>query len=154
MKKIGFFLMGIVLFLASCGDDNQLSQEEQLALDISIIQQYLVDNNLTATQTPSGLHYIINNPGVGPNPSLSSTVIVTYTGYLTNGNIFDSAELSNPASFPLSNLILGWQEGLQLMRKEGRATLLVPSYLGYGRSGSSAIPANSVLIFDITLLDF
>jgi FKBP-type peptidyl-prolyl cis-trans isomerase FkpA len=154
MKNIKYFLMGLVLLLSGCGDDNQLSQEEQLAVDIEIIQQYLLDNSLTATQTASGLHYIVNNPGVGPNPSSSDNVIVTYSGYFTNGIVFDEAELSSPAQFNVSGVILGWQEGLQLMRKEGRVTLFVPSYLAYGRQGTTQIPANSVLIFDITLLDF
>lgn len=147
-------MMSLMLLMAGCGDENQLSQEEQLAIDISIIQQYLTDNGLTATQTASGLHYIINNPGVGPNPSLSDNVIVSYKGYFTDGVIFDEAELSSPASFLLSRVIAGWQEGLQLMRKEGRATLFVPSYLAYGNNGVASIPPNSVLIFEISLLDF
>lgn len=154
MKNIFFFLLVGICCLTGCDKEDSLSQEEQLAVDTQIIEQYLADNNLIATKTASGLHYIINNPGVGPHPSLTSNVIVTYTGYLTNGDVFDKAELSNPLSENLSNLILGWQEGIQLMKKEGKATLFIPSYLGYGDADHSLIPANSVLIFEITLLDF
>ncbi len=141
------------LSLLSCRKD-VLSPEEQLAKDISIIEDYLNAKGLVAQSTPSGLHYIITKEGTGNRPTANSTVTVEYTGYLTDGTVFDKTALGQTAMFPLKNLIKGWQEGIPLLNRDGQAKLLVPSALGYGPEGSGSIPGNTVLIFDIQLDDF
>lgn len=145
----------LVLSFFSC-NDKVLSPEEQLEEDIRIIKQYLDDNNLTADSTASGLRYIITQEGTGGHPNLQSTVKVKYKGYLTDGTVFDQTTGSQTATFPLSNLIAGWQEGIPLLKKGGKGTFFLPSYLGYGPggSGSGEIPPNSVIIFEIELIDF
>ena len=143
-------LGGLSLF--SCHKD--LSPEEQLQKDIGIIQDYLTKNGLTAQSTPSGLHYIITQAGSGDHPTINSTVIFQYTGYLTDGTVFDQSEPGKSATYSLSNLIVGWQEGMPLLGKGGKAKLLIPSALGYGPEGKGSIPGNTVLIFDIQLDDF
>lgn len=151
MHKLLFLSLGLVL-LVSCKKD--LTPEEQLQKDLGLIRQYLADNNLTADSTSSGLHYIITKEGTGGNPPANSTVTVKYKGYLLDGTVFDETTGSSTATFPLFNLIQGWQEGIPLLKKDGKGTFLVPSYLGYGSSPVGSIPANSVLIFEIELVKF
>ena len=154
-----FICITIIGFLGCGGDDCELtynppSNFDQAIFDsnISAIEQYLEDNMLIANSTQTGLHYIIEDEGDMTSAELCDNINIGYTGYLVNGNVFDS---SPEISFPLSNLIFGWQEGIPLFGKGGRGTLLIPSYLGYGsQSPSSAIPPNSVLIFDIIVNDF
>lgn len=150
-----FTLLATLLTLAffSCKDDI-LSPEEQLQEDIRIIKKYLVDNNLTADSTASGLHYIITQEGFGDHPDLQDTVTVKYKGYLTDGTVFDQTTGNQTVKFPLKNLIIGWQEGIPFLKKSGKGTFLLPSSLGYGSSGVGSIPPNSVLIFEIELVDF
>lgn len=129
----------------------------QAAYDKKVIENYLKQKNITnAQQTASGLYYVIQTEGSGANPTLQSTVTVRYRGQLLNGTIFDQTSGEAGTSFGLLNVIKGWQEGLQLMKKGGRATFFIPSGLGYGAqgAGSGRIPAHSVLIFEVELLDF
>jgi len=81
-------------------------------------------------------------------------VEVLYKGMLTNGEVFDETPSNSPKSFPLKNLIEGWQIGIPFLQKGGSGSFYVPSGLGYGSRTLPDIPANSVLIFDITLVDF
>lgn len=151
MRTILFLLLGS-LIMSSCNKD--LSPEEQLKTDLELIKKYLSDNNLTANSTASGLHYIITAPGNGGSPDINSTVTVKYKGYLLDGSVFDETSGSSSATFPLSNLIEGWQEGIPLLKTGGKGTFFIPSYLGYGPSRVGTIPANSVLIFEIELVKY
>ena len=85
-------------------------------------------------------------------PTSSSYVTVVYKGYLTDGNVFDQSK-STGLGISLTNVIKGWQEGIPYFKVGGKGKLLIPSALGYGAQTQGNIPANSVLIFDITLLD-
>jgi len=134
--------MGLVL--ASCAKD-------QFDIDQDIIAEYVADNNLDAEKTDSGLWYVINDPGTGTRPTLQDEVTVYYKGYLTNGNIFDQTGLQ-PVSFPLANVIQGWQEGIPLFMEGGNGILIIPSNLGYGSRNAGSIPPNSVLVFDVELV--
>ncbi len=144
--------LGGLCSLPSCKKDP--SPAEQLQIDLKKIQQYLTDKGLTAQSTPSGLHYIITTEGTGGHPNLQSTVTVKYKGKFLDGAIFDETQGSNTATFPLSNLIEGWQEGIPLLKKSGKGTFLVPSALAYGPSGQGQIGANEVLLFEIELVGF
>ncbi len=153
MRYLTLFLAFCGLFLFSCKDDS-LSPEEQLQEDIRIIKQYLADHNLTADSTASGLRYIITQEGTGGHPGVQSTVTVKYKGYLTDGSVFDETTGGKSATFALTQVIAGWQEGIPLLKKGGKGTFLLPSYLGYGPSGSGPIPPNTVLIFEVDLINF
>ncbi len=149
MKKAIFFLVFSLIIIAACDDDDDsLSYEEQLAVDIEKIENYLLENNLSAESTESGLHYIIEVEGTGNYPDSSSYVRVNYIGKLLNGDVFEEGTIND---YPLSTFIQGWQEGLQLFRQGGQGVLFIPSGLGYGSGSNGSIPANSVLIFDIEL---
>lgn len=147
MKNI--LIIALAIFLVSCGDDdgppNFDGTNEEEILD------YIAKNNLDATRTNSGLYYVIENEGTGDRPTASSNVRVAYKGYFTNGNVFDESG-PDGISFPLTNVIPGWTEGIQLFREGGNGILLVPSQLGYGSRGVNGIPGNTVLIFDVNLI--
>jgi FKBP-type peptidyl-prolyl cis-trans isomerase FkpA len=121
--------------------------------EITQVETYLTANNITnAVKHPAGFYYIIENEGAGNRPTLCTNVAFTYKGQLTNGTIFDQS-LTNPVLYPLSQLIAGWQIGLQLIKSGGKIRLFLPPSLGYGSTAVSSIPANSVLIFDVTLVE-
>ena len=153
MRLTLLLLTAFGLTLSSCLKD-LVTPEEQLAKDKETIENYLKSKNLTAQSTASGLHYIIEQPGSGGHPTLQSKVTVEYKGYFTNGSVFDQSEAGKPATFPLNGVIQGWQEGIPLFQKGGKGVLLVPSGLAYGPYGQGPIPANSVIIFDVNLVDF
>ncbi|MAJ51880.1 MAG: peptidylprolyl isomerase [Flammeovirgaceae bacterium] len=103
--------------------------------------------------TASGLQYKILQAGTGDYPSAESTVTVHYTGTLIDGTVFDSSvERGEPISFPLSGVIPGWTEGVQLINVGGKIELTIPYELGYGERGSGPIPPRSVLIFEVELI--
>ncbi len=120
----------------------------QAVVDDSLINVYLVKNKINAIKDPSGLYYQITTPGAGVAPSVNSTITAGYTGTTLDGKVFDQ----NPsATFLLSNLILGWQYGVPLIKTGGTIVLYLPSALGYSNSVQGVLPANSVLIFNISL---
>ena len=115
------------------------------------LEAYLLSKNITATKHCSGLYYEILNPGADISPSVCSAIAVTYKGTLTDGTVFDQS--TTPRTFSLITLIEGWKKGLLQLKKGGKIRLYVPPSLGYGSSPNGAIPANSILLFDIDLLD-
>lgn len=146
-KVFHLVFLPLLLCLLGCNKNKDYTQ-----IDDEIIQQYISENNLNATSTSSGLYYIIETTGNGIFPNIYSTVTVAYTGMLTDGTVFDQST-SAGISFPLTNVIQGWQEGIPLFSEGGTGKLLIPSALGYGNRSVGNIPENSVLIFDIELID-
>ncbi len=104
--------------------------------------------------TASGLQYEVIKKAEGAQPKASDVVTVHYEGKLTDGSVFDSSiERGSPIDLPVSGVIPGWVEGLQLMHVGEKYKLYIPSELAYGaQSPSPAIPANSVLVFELELL--
>jgi FKBP-type peptidyl-prolyl cis-trans isomerase FkpA len=98
------------------------------------------------------MYYQIVNPGSGATPNINSILSVRYTGTLTDGTVFDSQTV-NPVSFQLNQVILGWQVGLPLIQKGGVIRLIIPSSMGYGCQANGPIPANSILYFEVELVD-
>lgn len=154
MRYFSLLLAVFGLSLFACNKDESLSPEEQLQQDIAQLDQYLKDKGLTAQSTASGLRYIITKEGTGPNPTIQSKVTVRYKGYFLDGSVFDQTSGTETISFPLGNLISGWQEGIPLLKAGGKGTFLLPSALAYGPSGAGSIPPNTPLIFDIELVSF
>lgn len=147
MKHIGLLLFSIsLLLLSSCAKDN-VSEEE-------LIQGYIENNNLDAKEGPNGLYYVIEREGTGIHPaSIYSEVTVNYVGRLANGSEFDRSG-STSFTTTLDRVIKGWQYGIPLFKVGGEGKLIIPSSLGYGAAGAPpSIPGNSVLVFDIELLD-
>ena len=125
--------------------------EKQAQTDDAILQQYIQENGLTAQKTTSGLYYVIENQGTGLPCNSNSYVKVSYKGYFTDGVVFDESDTQG-ISFSLNGVIKGWTEGIPYFKEGGNGKLLLPSALAYGKSGTSGIPPNSVLIFDVKLI--
>lgn len=104
--------------------------------------------------TDSGLKYRVITPGSAKRPAASNTVECHYKGWLDNGNEFDSSyKRGETATFPLSRVIKGWTEGLQLIGEGGKIELEIPAPLGYGASGAPpVIPPNANLHFEVELI--
>mgnify|MGYP000865043890 FL=1 len=94
---------------------------------------------------------LTDNEGNGNRPNSTSNVLIKYRGYLPNGIEFDES-WNTAANFNLSGTIEGWRKGIPQFKEGGRGTILMASYLGYGKNAAGIIPANSVLIFDIDLI--
>ncbi|MCH1448967.1 MAG: FKBP-type peptidyl-prolyl cis-trans isomerase [Litoricolaceae bacterium] len=106
------------------------------------------------TVTASGLQYRVITEGAGDAPKATDTVKVHYEGRLISGDVFDSSiARGEPVSFPLNGVIPGWSEGVQLMKVGAKFEFTIPSALAYGPSGTGPIPPNSVLVFDVELLE-
>jgi FKBP-type peptidyl-prolyl cis-trans isomerase len=103
---------------------------------------------------PSGLQYKILTQGTGPKPAATDSVVCNYRGTLINGTEFDSSyKRGQPATFPVSGVIKGWTEALQLMPVGSKWQLFVPADLAYGeRSPAPEIGPDSTLIFEVELL--
>jgi FKBP-type peptidyl-prolyl cis-trans isomerase FklB len=104
---------------------------------------------------PSGLQYQVVKEGTGPMPDSTSTVSVTYTGKLLNGEKFDTNVGGAPAKFPVTGVIPGWTEALLKMKVGSKWKVFIPANLAYGERSprGSKIKPNSALIFDVELLD-
>lgn len=123
------------------------------------VKPWVMTNTDTIT-TASGLRYLVVQPSTKENPVKAEngkTVEVHYSGFLTNGKLFDSSvERGQPLSFPLGNgmVIKGWEEGIALMKTGDKLRLIIPPMLGYGPGGyGSMIPPNSTLLFDVELVE-
>lgn len=132
------FIIGLLVQI-SCSKSSA-SEKEQMT-------SFAAKNNITYLSDPSGVLYQIITAGNNNKPKLTSTITVTYTGKLMNDKTFDSGTIT----YPLNNLIPGWQIALPFIGEGGQIKILIPSSLGYGSSGSGEIPGNSPLYFDVSL---
>jgi len=155
MKKYVLLLFVAVVSLSSCikgGNDPYKDAQEQLAKDEVVIKKFIADNNIPAVRHESGVYYQIIEPGTGNYnyTTGSPTITANYVGRFLGGNSFENADA---ASFPLSNVIAGWKIGIPLIQKGGKIRLIIPSGYAYGPNGYGPIPGNSILDFDIELLE-
>jgi FKBP-type peptidyl-prolyl cis-trans isomerase len=114
-----------------------------------------IDADKAFTKTASGLRYKIITPGTDPKPTAASTVKCLYTGKTVDGKVFDStANRGNaPAEFPLNGVIPAWTEAVPLIGKGGKILLIAPASIAYGENGQGPIPPNSVLEFEVELVE-
>ncbi len=131
-------------------------QAQQGAAAKTAGEKFLADNAKQegVTTLPSGLQYKIITPSAGAIPALKDTVRCHYEGRLIDGTVFDSSyRRGTPAEFPVSGVIAGWVEALQMMPVGSKWQLYIPSALAYGEHGAgSSIGPNETLIFDIELI--
>ena len=140
----------------------QLDYEtNQTLIDDAILTKFIADNDLDAQSIQEGLFVTIDNPGSGLAPTSNSDVRVAYSGFLlevsddnkiVEGTNFETSPAAGVA-FPLSAFIRGWILGIPQFRTGGSGKLLIPSELAYGTRGQGSIPPNTILIFDIELLE-
>ena len=140
-------------FLQKRAEERMLAVSEESA---KAGKKFLEENGKKegVTTTASGLQYEVLKKADGPQPKATDVVTVHYEGKLTDGSVFDSSvERGSPIDLPVNGVIPGWVEGLQLMHVGEKYKLYIPSELAYGdQSPSPAIPANSVLVFELELL--
>lgn len=151
VNKMTLVTMFLVILGFSCQDKTSSYLEE-----MAILKKYIADNNITTEPTASGLYYIETLAGTGERARTGMTVSVYYKGYLLDGTVFDqNLDYETPFTFTLgySNVIQGWHEGISYMKDGGKATLIIPSSLGYSYNSSGLIPAYSTLIFEVELVN-
>lgn len=110
----------------------------------------------TAHTNPSGLRYLVRQPGAGQPPSLGAQVVAHYDGYLLDGRKFDSShDRGQPIVFRVGTgeVIKGWDEAFATMKRGEKRTLLIPWWLAYGEQGKGMIPPRGTLRFEVELLD-
>jgi FKBP-type peptidyl-prolyl cis-trans isomerase FklB len=131
-------------------------QAEQSAKNKAAGAAYLAENAKKpgVVTTDSGLQYLALVTGDGAKPSRSDRVKVHYKGTLTDGTVFDSSyDRGEPIVFPVTGVIAGWVEGLQLMTVGSKFELVIPSNLAYGENGSGpVIGPDATLVFEVELL--
>jgi peptidylprolyl isomerase len=153
--KILIILGMVALAMSACTPDEIFDSEEQFVIDTTLIESFLAQNDLVAQTHSSGIRYIITTEGTGANAQFGNSVEVKYTGYLLDGTEFDTNVGGGDFFFVIDrgDVIQGWDIGFKFLKKGSVATLFIPSTLGYGNRALSKIPANSVLVFDVRVLN-
>jgi FKBP-type peptidyl-prolyl cis-trans isomerase len=132
--------------------------ETKAASTLAEGQTWLAENGKKSgvTTTASGLQYEVMREGTGAKPTAASTVKVHYHGTTTDGKVFDSSvDRGEPVEFPLSGVIKGWTEGVQLMSVGSKYKFFIPGDLAYGPRPpqGSGIAPNATLVFEVELLE-
>lgn len=144
----------LTLLLSSClPDDTQPSQfdEEQLARDFEIIDEFLTANDIAADKHESGIRYIIENDGIGESPIVGDRIVAKFVGSDLEGNVlvFDTLGLTDD----LDQFILrSWLLMLPEIQELGKIKIYSPSGYAYGAAGNSFVDPNEIVVFDIELL--
>ncbi len=169
MKKILYIL--VLLVFSSCiGEIKKPNQPKQSVTpqrpkvkrnsqwdqDVEKIRTWVAEKGFDMTPTSQGIYYKIEKEGVGvAHPMAGTKVTVNYRGTLLDGTEFDSSyDQGQPLTAKLTRLIMGWQFAVPLLKKGGKGKFVIPSTLAYGQNARHKIPANSILVFDIELIDF
>ena len=163
-KKIqkSIILIALSITLFSCGSENLSTDNEaevqkaytETEFDLEI-GKYLETNDWETQRTETGLYLAIEHEGSEEKPTVNDYLTVKYTALLLNGVVFDDTKGNTiQFPFPVSDLIPGWQEGLSYLGKGGTGKFIIPPHLAFGDQVSGPIPANSVIIIDIELIDF
>jgi FKBP-type peptidyl-prolyl cis-trans isomerase FkpA len=156
MKKIMIILsiLGILVYVISCTKTGNTAYSSctgsPAVADSTVLLAFAKANGITPIADSSWLYYQIINQGSGASPIGTSKITINYVGTFLSGQYFDST--TAPVTFELDSLIKGWQYGLPKIQAGGRIKLLVPSALAFGCAGTTAIPPNAPLYFDITLI--
>ena len=130
---------------------SQADNAESMAAGIA----FLAENKLKdgVKETASGLQYRVITEGEGEHPTAEDVVEVHYTGRLIDGTVFDSSvERGESIKFPLTGVIAGWTEGVQLMKPGAKYEFVIPSDLAYGDRSTGPIPGGSTLVFEVELI--
>ena len=136
-------------------DIQVLSDAQIIDLEFAKMDEYISTTSLEdVEETESGIIYKITTAGQGDNAKDGDEVAISYKGYLLDGTVFDeSGTVTFDYAVGTDGLIDGWDESVYLLNEGAKGTFIMPSPLGYGRSGFNTIPPNTVLIFDIELVE-
>jgi len=137
--------------------ESAMKKQQEVAEENKKKGQEFLEKNKTAENvktTPSGLQYQVVTEGSGSVPKADDVIKAHYKGTLVSGEQFDSSyDRGQPAEFPVKGVIPGWTEALQMMKVGSKFKLWIPPDLAYGPSARPGIPANSVLAFEVELLE-
>jgi len=155
MKAFGLTIVifALIFFQTACKKSSKPCVPNSIASEVPSMAAFAAANNMSVTLDPRGLYYEVVTQGTGPAPDSASIVFVTYTAEFLNGAVFEQQTNAAATGWVLGQLIQGWLFGLPHIQKGGEIKLIVPSALGYGCQGSVKIPPNSILYFDIKLVD-
>ena len=150
----------LLVFVGCTGTNNGTTAvDTNVYTEDPVTSQYASALNViigSMVKTPSGLYYKDVTTGTGAVAAAGYTVRVQYAGYLVNGNQFDTSDGKTPNYYEFllnaGKVIKGWDEGVQGMKVGGKRQLVIPPSLGYGSTGSGSIPANAILVFEVSLI--
>lgn len=149
MNKI-ISLSGLFILFGCVQDSPNIQQIENM--------QFFIDNkkNEEIIEIEPGLQYsvMVNKESISETPKLNQTITAHFHGTLTSGEIFWSSLDTEPLKIELSKLITGCQKAISLMSKGEKWIVYIDPSMAYGESARSGIPSNSILIFEIELIDF
>jgi FKBP-type peptidyl-prolyl cis-trans isomerase FkpA len=141
-------IITVMLSLTACNPSAKLEKQEK-----EDIQAFLGSTDSIFVKQQSGLYYNEIVPGTGVSPKIADSAYVKYTGKFLDESIFDSNVTTGKLyGFIIGQNIAGFDEGITLMKPGGKSTLLIPSKLAYGASGTYGIPGYTPLLFDIELV--
>ena len=148
LTKVAAIAACIVLTSCSTYSDADKNGFEQK------IERYATKKNWDMTVSESGLHYQVLQEGTGDEPiTFGSEVTLSYKGTLLNGKVVDQTPPNKPLKSLLKGLIKGFQEGLLGQTAGAKVRLIIPPQIGYGDTELEKIPANSILVFEIEVVD-
>ena len=140
-----------VIFFTSCSKEDKGCTPVKPEAEEAQILAFATLNGIDSLKRTNGIYYSVIDSGSGVRPSANSLVSVTYTGKLLNGAIFEKS--ATTMEVDLRKVIEGWQIGIPIIKKGGKIKLILPSVYAYGCNGKKDIPANSVLYYEVNLID-
>jgi len=150
--RLSLLSFALSLLFIGCGETYSEKHKENFN---SQIEEYLLSQELEFNKTESGLYYHIFEQEKDTIKSsqllMNDEVLFYYTGSLIDGEVFQEIDEKDALQFKVKELIYGWQEALQLISPMGKIKIIIPPHLGYADNETGLVPANSILIFDLTL---
>ena len=145
MKIIFLAILVVTLFSCNTYSDNQIEDFD------TEIKTYIKKNKIEYESSVSGLYFKIKEEGDGDYIQAKDVVSFTYKGTFLNGEVFD--EQTSPVEFGVVELIAAWKEIMYKLKVGGKASLICPPQLGYGNHDLDDIPANSILLYQIEIIN-
>jgi len=155
-------ISSISTLIYGCTENGTKKQETVVHNELTIetvdysqaIENYLTDHSIEGViKTKEGIYIKIETEGSKEKPSLNNEITLLYKGYLLDHTVFDQTE-GEVRVFSLNELIMGWKIGIPYIGKGGKCKLFIPPHFGYGSNTFGSIPGNSILVFDIELINF
>jgi len=161
MLKISVIILFAVFVISCKKNDEPTYSAEKEAAQISDWIQAMGEKNKNVDTVATNIYYIIETVGTGPNVTTGDTVTVKYSGFFTDGTVFDASAYQGDGTYTFvhkdtdlsKRMIQGWEEGIEKLNKGASGAFLIPSTKAYGTSGYGPIPPYTPLIFVIEVID-
>lgn len=140
----------VLILLSSC---NSGYSDDQKAFFDEEIQAIIKESNLNMDRLENGLYIDIKKAGHGESLiKITDEVTFSYTGFRSDGSVFQSIPDDEALTFPVRSLIIGWQDALSFVSEGGELKVIIPPHLGYGAKNTELVPPNSILIYEMKAL--